>query len=63
MIELPTGKRMRVKDVRDTDGAAELIASSRQTHVGDNHISPVSCIMVCSVIVDYKCRVMTLLSR
>lgn len=39
MIELPTGERMRVKDVRDTNGAAELIASSQQTYVGDNHIS------------------------
>lgn len=63
MIELPAGERMRVKDVRETDGAAELIASRRQTCVGDNHISPVSCITGCFVIVDYKCRVMSLLSR
>lgn len=52
--------KIRVKEDRDADRAADWIASSWQKYVGDNHICPVCCIMVYSVIVNYKCRVMTL---
>lgn len=63
MTELQKQERIPVKDVRSTDKAAELIASTRQTYVEDHHIFPVCCTTLYSVIVNYKCRVMNLLAK